>query len=52
MLGNVILRLTLCLTFQGTGLSVWEKFNSNVATKYESLFSYKVRIWIQRKKLQ
>jgi len=23
--------LSLCLTFQATGLSVWEKFNSNVA---------------------
>jgi len=25
--------LSLCLTFQGTGLPVWEKFNSNVAAK-------------------
>jgi len=31
--------LSLCLTFQGTGLPVWEKFNSNVATKGEYLFS-------------
>jgi len=24
--------LSLCLTFQGTGLSKWEKFNSNLAS--------------------
>jgi len=26
-----MLLLSLCLTFQGTGLPVWKKFNSNVA---------------------
>jgi len=31
-----ILRLALCLTFQGTELPVWEKFNSTVAAKGES----------------
>jgi len=31
--------LSLCLTFQGTGLQVWEKINSNVAAKGESLLS-------------
>jgi len=31
--------LSLCLTFQGTRLPVWEKFNSNVATKGEYIFS-------------
>jgi len=31
--------LSLCLTFQGTGLPVWEKFNSNMAAKCEYLFS-------------
>jgi len=31
--------LSLCLTFQGTRLSVWEKFNSNVTTKCEYIFS-------------
>jgi len=31
--------LSLCLTFQGTGLPVWEKFNFNVAAKGEYLFS-------------
>jgi len=25
--------LSLCLTFQGTGLLVWEKFNFNVTAK-------------------
>jgi len=31
--------LSLCLTFQDTRLRIWEKFNSNVAAKCESLFS-------------
>jgi len=31
--------LSLCLTFQGTGLPVWKNFNSNVAAKGEYLFS-------------
>jgi len=31
--------LSLWLTFQGTGLTVWEKCNSNVASKVEHLFS-------------
>jgi len=30
---------SLYLTFQGTGLPVWEKFNSNVAANAEYLFS-------------
>jgi len=29
--------LSLCLTFQGIGILVWEKLNSNVAAKCESL---------------
>jgi len=31
--------LSLCLTFQGTRLPVWEKINSNVAAKCEYIFS-------------
>jgi len=31
--------LSLCLTFQGTGLPEWNKFNSNEATKSESNLS-------------
>jgi len=31
--------LSLCLTFQDTRLPVREKFNSNVAAKYEYIFS-------------
>jgi len=31
--------LSLCLTFQGTGLLVWEKINFNVAVKGKSLSS-------------
>jgi len=31
--------LSLCLTFQGTRLPVWEKFNSNVAPKCKYIFS-------------
>jgi len=31
--------LSLCLTFQGTRLPVWENFNSNVAAKCEYIFS-------------
>jgi len=31
------LRLPVCLTFQGAGLPVWKKFNSNVAATGESL---------------
>jgi len=31
--------LSLCLTFQGARLPVWEKFNSNVAAKCEYIFS-------------
>jgi len=31
--------LSLCLTFQGTGLLGWEIFNSNVAANGEYLFS-------------
>jgi len=31
--------LRLCLTFQGSGLPVLEKFNSNVAANGEYLFS-------------
>jgi len=35
-----ILRLTLCLTFQGAELPVWKKFNSDMAAaKGESLFN-------------
>jgi len=34
-----ILKLALCLAFQGTRLPVWEKFNSNVAAKCEYIFS-------------
>jgi len=33
--------LSLCLTFQGTGLPVWEKFNSNVAAKCESVSNFR-----------
>jgi len=29
--------LSLCLTFQGIRLPVWEKFNSNVAAKWECI---------------
>jgi len=29
--------LSLCLTFQGTGLLVWKKINSNVIAKCEPL---------------
>jgi len=29
--------LSLCLTFQGAGLPVWKKFNSNVIAKCEFL---------------
>jgi len=29
--------LSCCLTFQGGGLAVWEKFNSDVAAKCEVL---------------
>jgi len=25
--------LSLCLTFQGTGLRIWEKFNSSLAAR-------------------
>jgi len=32
-------RIMLSLTFQGTILPVWEKFNSNVAAKCEYTFS-------------
>jgi len=31
--------LSLCLTFQGTELPVWENFNSNMAAKCEYIFS-------------
>jgi len=31
--------LSLCSTFQGTGLPVQEKFNSDVAAKCEYIFS-------------
>jgi len=31
--------LSICLTFQGTRLPVWENFNSNVAAKYKYIFS-------------
>jgi len=31
--------LSLCLSFQGTRLPVWEKFNFNVADKCEYIFS-------------
>jgi len=31
--------LSLCLTFQGTRLTVMKKFNSNVAAKCEYIFS-------------
>jgi len=31
--------LSLWLTFQGTGLPVWEKFNSSVTVNAEYLFS-------------
>jgi len=31
--------LSICLTFEGTGLPVWKNFNSNVAAKGEYLFS-------------
>jgi len=31
--------IQLCLTFQGTRLPVWEKFNFNVAAKCEYIFS-------------
>jgi len=31
----------LNLTLQGTGLSVWEKFNSNVAAKCESVAKFR-----------
>jgi len=30
---------SLCVTFQGTELPVWEKFNSNVAANAEYLFN-------------
>jgi len=30
--------LSVCLTFQGTRLPVWEKFNSNVVAKCEYIF--------------
>jgi len=31
--------LSLCLTFQGTRLPAWKKFNSNVAANGEYLFN-------------
>jgi len=31
--------LSLCLTFQGIKLPIWEKFNFNVAAKCEYIFS-------------
>jgi len=33
--------LSLCLTFQGTRLPVWKKFNSNVAAKCDSVFKFR-----------
>jgi len=33
--------LSLFLTFQGTGLPVWEKFNFNVAAKCESVSKFR-----------
>jgi len=35
----IMLSLPVCLTFQGTGLPVWEKVNFNVAAKCESFFT-------------
>jgi len=32
--------LSLCSTFQGTRLPVWEKFNSNVAAKCKSVSKF------------
>jgi len=36
---EVHIMLNLCLTFKGTRLPVWEKFNSNVAAKCEYILS-------------
>jgi len=33
--------LSLCLTFQGTGVPVWEKFNSSMAAKCESVSKFR-----------
>jgi len=33
--------LSLCLTFQGTGFPVWEKSNTNVAAKCESVSKFR-----------
>jgi len=35
---EVYIMLSLCLTFQGSGLPVWEKFSSNVVANAEYLF--------------
>jgi len=44
--------LSLFLTFQGTRLPVWEKFNSNVSAKCEYIFSDFCRlVSLQRKNL-
>jgi len=33
--------LSFCLTFQGAGLPVWEKLNSNMAAKCESVSKFR-----------